>query len=208
MNPESYAPGDRSRAIYPLRDPRLEWFYHMIGIMEPRTGTEYTPSRSWEQRNLRAVARHFLKHPPRRLENNIFGSTNLTQEGIDEFFNRYAEVETQFTQVQLLEMETVYGHMAINYAQIEATPNKLDEPPIAVWPGASNHPHDVKPLAIALAMETGRKVVVLGYPEEVTAIITDKFYQAVMADTDFGCKPHLDIFKQATTQILGEKQSS
>lgn len=74
-----------------------------------------------------------------------------------------------------------------------------DKPPIILIPGISNDLYSIGELSIKL-VASGRKVIMIAYPESWHGRVTRKFGDAVKQSDNFG--PHTEFFKSAINKLV------
>jgi len=208
---EAFQIGRDPRANLPLREETAEKIYNTVGLLTDPTKREnpiagVKVDRSFEERNRRAHAYWQLRKDRFLHKLGLKNKADITEkhQQTRQFLEKYAAAENNLMMIKSLDIDTEYGTQTIHYAQCPATPENAGEPPFVVIPGASNHPDDFRSFTTALAAETGRHVIVIGFPEEITATMTKEFYQAVMADTGHEAKAHTNLAKLEIKALLPE----
>lgn len=121
------------------------------------------------------------------------------------FFDKAHELDkifVQFTQNQKEVRVNIdgLGEQMARYVILEPSETS-DKPPIILIPGISNDLEGNGELPIKLAA-SGRKVIMIAYPESWHGEVTEKFGDAVEKSNNYG--PHTEFFKSAIKQITDE----
>lgn len=87
--------------------------------------------------------------------------------------------------------EELYAHKQVTVdlkygtlgGQVSVLNPEASGTPIVIIPGSSNDPESIESWAVELALQTGKKVYILGYPDAPNGVITEEFANAVITDT-------------------------
>lgn len=95
------------------------------------------------------------------------------------------------------------GEQSAQYVILEPPKVKENKTPIVLMPGISNDLDGVGDFPLKLAL-SGRKVVMIAYPESWFGKVTKRFGDAVKKSDKFG--PHTTFFREAINKIVGQSE--
>jgi hypothetical protein len=97
------------------------------------------------------------------------------------------------------------GIQEANYVDLKFKDTDLTKPPIIFIPGISNDINGTGEFSLELALISKRRVIMFTYPESPQGKVTNKFARAVLKSGHF--ETHVDFFKKAINQVVGENTS-
>lgn len=156
---------------------------HAVGIHPPQfthggilywtgiTTTELTDTQSIPLRHARAEAFYGIQNTRLPIEQRraIFAQEKDRKRITHELYAHH-----------LVEVDTSFGRIG---GQVSILNPHAEGKPIVVVPGSSNDPESMESGLVSLALVTGSRILVLGYPCAPNGKITPAFHDAVIAET-------------------------
>ena len=136
---------------------------------------------------------NFVSMMEKKPENaeSFFSEADILKDLFDQFINERKEIEIDMGEL---------GKQKSQYCCLTPKNNDLSKPPIVLIPGISNDLDSIGGLPIKLAA-SGRRVIMIGYPESWMGKITKDFRNAVEKSEKF--EPHVEFFKSVIENLLG-----